>query len=159
MRVSVVLGLLAAVAMLAVAFPVSAQNACWSRVYTPEHLTAHPDQLVAEMMLSLRPPASDGVASGELWISLRPEEGASSMPSHAAEVICGPPVAGQRDCSVACDGGLFGVAHRASDGSVLLTNEASGLAFLGCGAEDFDDYYFLNPDAEHRAFRLFDCDS
>ena len=158
MRLSVALCLLAAAAALATALPASAQTACWARIYAPEHLTAHPDQQVAEMMLALQPPAPDGVALGLLWLSLRPAAADPSARSHEAAVICGPPEGGQRDCSVACDGGLFSVTHRTSDRSVLLTNGSGGLSFLDCGSEDLDDFYFLPDDAEHRAFRLFACD-
>ena len=158
MRLSIALSLFAVAATLSVALPASAQPMCWARIYAPEHLSAHPDQQVAEMMLALQPPAPDGVALGLLWVSLRPAAADPSVRSHEAAVICGPPEGGQRDCSVACDGGLFSVTHRTSDRSVLLTNGSGGLSFLDCGAENFDDYYFLPEDAEHREFRLFECD-
>ena len=133
----------------------SAAESCWTRAYSAEHLAGHPGQQVTTMQLELEPPAPDGVAFGTLTIGLRP--GAAGATNYAATIICEAPTGDQRDCGVACDGGLFTLSHRSSDGSALLSNTMGGLSFLDCGAADTADSYWLRSDPEHRRFRLYAC--
>ncbi|MCI4665613.1 MAG: hypothetical protein MRY74_12910 [Neomegalonema sp.] len=148
MRCSKILATSAVIAATTLTASSALAEGCWSRTYTKAHLHKHPNQQVVSMKLEFKDKIFNGHA-GLLSIRLR------NGKRYHASISCDTAKGGVSKCGVDCDGGLFQVAHRASDGAVLLRPGGS-LAFSECGGEP-DSFYSMPKDKEHAAFRLFAC--
>ena len=113
---------------------------CFERVYTPAHLAAHPDQVVARMVLQIldfkHDYGTDRVANMAVWTADQGHAAAAGKGNRRFDqiLICwkGDDGAG---CSVECDGGWFTVVKQDDSG---LTFETTGLVVgdtedEGCG--------------------------
>ncbi len=96
--------------------------ACFTRIYDPAHLAAHPQQNVKTMMLlAVADPEDADTIDLRIGVTFRTRKGTletegSCFTGH----VEGEPVDDSGlHCSVACDGGAFDVALRA-DGAVRL---------------------------------------
>lgn len=131
--------------------------ACWQRIYSAEHLAAHPDQQVAQMTLSMTFDQLDDEDPGwhyfALAVSMRDgRNGTTSGGCFLNEDM------GEVQCSVDCDGGGLALELQ-PDGAVMANLETYGYIRLDseCGGGEgatfpleagLDDKLFLLPAAD-----------
>jgi hypothetical protein len=145
------------------------QEACFGRVYDQAHLASHPQQTVTSLhvlrSLGARPDAENWRPNerGELIQQFR-ENGTAGVSAFFTFrdrkgvfnnwFDCHQDAAAGVRCSVACDGGSFGL-NRVSPDAVLLKNDGFVLVG-GCGepGEDEGKEFYFKPGADDKAFRL-----
>ncbi len=110
-------------------------TSCWQRVYSDEHLAAHPDQKVRELRLSVSYHVYDD-PYGQYsfgYDALRRGEG--EMGGDAG--VCWNKPEGVA-CHIECDGGGFMLRRARNKGDVLFDLEYVGFLTMRGGCGDFD---------------------
>lgn len=103
---------------------------CYARLYTAEHLKAHPEQRVATIILDMRKANPDGVPINEENLVLGfGVQVKTSSEWYTNSAIC-KSAGSQIDCLVEGDGGAFTLTA-AEDGALQLKSGSYGLALEG----------------------------
>lgn len=145
-------------------------DACFGRIYTPEHLAAHPKQRVSELRFEHFPKVWGYLnEKGEVefdrknWsiayrLTLRLRQSGQKL--YETGGTC-QPGEGRLNCYVDCDGGGFELVDGGED-SILLKPMEQGFAIFSCGEAGEEDLTanadafagMLTPGEDDKAFRL-----
>lgn len=117
-------------AALAVTLPLAAlaeapEEGCYARRYTPEHLAAQPEQVVARMSLWIGGAAGPGETAAELVVLLADQGRARAEGLGGTELIQAMACQDRPEgfvCGVECDGGVMQVTMD-EDGSLRLSTD------------------------------------
>lgn len=116
-----------------VAGPVLAQTApdgCYSRHYAPEHLAAHPQQVVETLLLSITDQGRAFAIAARMA-----DQGHAGRDGFGGLVMREEGMCNQADCAVYCDGGGFEISAVSAQGLDITTRGIRVIAGESCGGE------------------------
>lgn len=138
--------------VLVAAAPALAQQSCFTRVYSPEHLAKNPNQSVREMQVVF-----EGLAEGPGTLGTSADVAVWFRDDHrrwTAGFYCPPEAEGGTLCAIDCDGGAFRARWKGAD-TILLTTEWGFNVGAGCGdGEDEETRVVKDEGAERTTYLL-----